>query len=123
MKSNCFSRLAASRRGQTHLHRSNPVIGNRNWQAVNHSPAVFIIFFILFSVSAIISSDRASGRTSGLNRQSTQEPREASRGAGDDQDVRVLESGATLKRPMATRRPQTTRTTLSSPQLALVIAV
>src|SRR6266511_3470982 len=121
MKSNCFSRLAASRRGQTHLHRSNPVIGNRNWQAVNHSLAVFIIFFILFSVSAIISSDRASGRTSGLNRQSTQEPREASRGAGDDQDVRVLEPGAPIKRELAGSRQQSYRIKLSAGQFLKVI--
>src|SRR6266511_3639080 len=121
MKSNCFSRLAASRRGQTHLHRSNPVIGNRNWQAVNHSLAVFIIFFIHFSVSAIISSDRASGRTSGLNRQSTQEPREASRGAGDDQDVRVLEPGAPIKRELAGSRQQSYRIKLSAGQFLKVI--
>src|SRR6266545_1186901 len=121
MKSNCLSRLAASRRGQTHLHRSNPVIGNRNWQAVNHSLAVFIIFFILFSVSAIISSDRASGRTSGLNRQSTQEPREASRGAGDDQDVRVLEPGAPIKRELAGSRQQSYRIKLSAGQFLKVI--
>src|SRR6266540_3062799 len=121
MKSNCFSRLAASRRGQTHLHRSNPVIGNRNWQAVNHSLAVFIIFFILFSVSAIISSDRASGRTSGLNRQSTQEPREASRGAGDNQDVRVLEPGAPIKRELAGSQQQSYRIKLSAGQFLKVI--
>jgi tetratricopeptide (TPR) repeat protein len=63
--------------------------------------AAFLALFIFAGLLTAELLPRVSGRTLDPKRQSTQLPRDAGNGAGDEKDIRALEPGRPVKRELA----------------------
>src|SRR6266545_807814 len=63
----------------------------------------FLMFFLIFFLSAVMPSSKAHCRTGDLIRQSTQEPSDA----GKEKDIHALEQGKPIKRELASGQRHT----------------
>jgi CHAT domain-containing protein/tetratricopeptide (TPR) repeat protein len=87
-------------------------------QVTYQNAANFLILLVLFGLSPSLFRHQASVILSGLNRQLTEQKRDAVEGAGD---FRVLEAGKPIRRELAEGQQHTYRIGLSADQFISVI--
>jgi CHAT domain-containing protein/Tfp pilus assembly protein PilF len=89
-------------------------------QVAYQNSANFLIILLLFSLSPALLRNRVSGYPSDLNRQLTEQKRDAGDGGGEKKDIPVLEPGKTIRRELADGEQHTYRIGLNADQFISV---